>query len=260
MEDHSGHEDHGPEPGAAHRGYNPGGTAIPGGLSVEANGLLLEPSETRVSPGASDEWTFRILRGAKSPVTDFDEAHGERSHLIVARRDLTRFQHLHPRLDPDGTWRVREFSLPEPGVYRAFVDVVVDRSPVTLGHDLFANGEWTAGPRPGSSRTASADGYDVALLNDEVTAKGETRLRFEVRDGGRPVSRLEEYLGALGHLVALREGDLGYLHVHPIETDAEGGQVMFGANFPTRGRYRLFLQTKPDGNLITAPFDLRVER
>ena len=46
------------------------------------------------------------------------------------------------------------------------------------------------------------------------------RLTARVTRDGEPVTDLEPYLAAYGHLVALREGDLAYLHVHP---DGEPG-------------------------------------
>ena len=48
---------------------------------------------------------------------------------------------------------------------------------------------------------------------------------------------LEPYLGAFGHLVAIRAGDLAYLHVHP---EGETG-LRFVVDVPTAGVYRLFL-------------------
>ena len=70
---------------------------------------------------------------------------------------------------------------------------------------------------------------------------------------GEPVTDLAPYLGAFGHLVALREGDLGYLHVHPEESDA-GPDVPFLAEVPSTGRYRLFLDFRHDGAQHTAVF------
>lgn len=255
MEDHTGHG------GGSHgddRGYAPEGRAQPGGLSVAADDLRFEPSETRFEPETPTDWTFRVVREDGSTVTAFEETHDRRSHLVVVRRDLTRFQHLHPDLEPDGTWRVGEFALPAPGAYRAFLDVVVDGRPTTLGFDLFASGSWDVQARPGSTRTATAGGYEFELLTDDVRVGEPVRLTFEVRRDGAPVRDLREYLGALGHLVALREGDLGYLHVHPEETSPESGRVAFGARFPTSGRYRLFLQTRPEAVLSTTAFDVTV--
>ena len=66
---------------------------------------------------------------------------------------------------------------------------------------------------------------------------------------------MEDYLGAKGHLVALREGDLAFLHVHP---DAD--RLGFMAEFPTAGAYRLFLQFKTGGRVHTAAFTQEVTR
>ena len=61
--------------------------------------------------------------------------------------------------------------------------------------------------------------------------------------------RTERYLGAGGHLVALREGDLAFLHVHPLDDG-----VTFEATFPSAGRFRLFLQFKHAGRVQTVAF------
>ena len=47
----------------------------------------------------------RITRADGSPVTGYDVAHDKRMHLILVRSDTADFQHLHPVMDPDGTWR-----------------------------------------------------------------------------------------------------------------------------------------------------------
>ena len=59
--------------------------------------------------------------------------------------------------------------------------------------------------------------------------------------------------GAGGHLVALREGDLAYMHVHPTGT----GRPAFEVEFADASRYRLFVQFKPDGRVHTAAFTHR---
>src|SRR5699024_680787 len=75
---------------------------------------------------------------------------------------------------------------------------------------------------------------------------------------GEPVTELEPYLGAFGHLVALRQGDLAYLHVHPHGEapqagETSGPQVPFEATAPTPGRYLLFFDCQVDGQVYTAP-------
>ena len=84
-------------------------------------------------------------------------------------------------------------------------------------------------------------------------------LDFEVLRDGAPVEDLEPYLGARGHLVALREGDLAFLHVHPDEAgEAEPGRIGFGVEYPSAGRYRLFLQFKHEGVVQTVAFTREV--
>jgi hypothetical protein len=80
-----------------------------------------------------------------------------------------------------------------------------------------------------------------------------------VRKDGEPVTDLQPYLGAYGHLVALREQDMAYLHVHPDGAPGDGSThsgpgVTFYAEVPTTGAYRLFLDFRHDGVVRTADF------
>ena len=70
------------------------------------------------------------------------------------------------------------------------------------------------------------------------------------RDG--KATTLQPYLGAFGHLVVIRTGDLAYLHVHP----EEGEGLHFIADVPTAGTYRAFLDYQHDDVVRTAPFTL----
>jgi len=90
-------------------------------------------------------------------------------------------------------------------------------------------------------------------------ADAESDLAFDVTRDGRAV-KLEPYLGARGHLVALRSTDLAYLHVHPTQIAARTGQVAFATRFPSAGRYRLYLQFKHAGRVRTAEFTTPVPR
>jgi hypothetical protein len=89
---------------------------------------------------------------------------------------------------------------------------------------------------------------------ERAHAGGETHLHFTVSRHGREITDLQPYLGARGHLVALREGDLAYLHVHPQEGPERGAGITFGAEFPSAGRYRLFLQFRHAGRVHTTAF------
>jgi hypothetical protein len=88
----------------------------------------------------------------------------------------------------------------------------------------------------------------VTLDRGAAHAGGESELRFSVSRDGKPVTG-DPYLGARGHLVALREGDLAFLHVYPV-ADA----LSFKTEFPSAGRYRLFLQFRYGDRIHTAAF------
>jgi hypothetical protein len=58
--------------------------------------------------------------------------------------------------------------------------------------------------------------------------------------------------------VAIRDGDLAYLHVHPDGKRPTGGEVGFAVHVPSAGRYRLFFDFRVDGVVHTASFTLDV--
>ncbi len=230
----------------------------PTGLAVAASGNRLVASATSLGRGATTDWSFRIVDPAGRAVTDFDVEHERQMHLIVVRRDLTVYQHLHPTLDASGRWSV-PLSLPEAGVYRVYADFSSGGRATTLATDLFVAGAFTPQPLAAPAAVDEVEGYRAALSANGVTAGTTAELSYDLRRDGRPLEGIEPYLGADGHLVALREGDLAFLHVHP-EDSATPGTIRFGAELPSAGRYRLFLQFKHNGAVRTVAHTLEVSR
>ena len=175
------------------------------------------------------------------------------------RRDLSGFQHVHPTMSGDGTWSV-PLAVAAAGQYRVFADfrpAARDQS-LTLGVDVPAAGAYEPRPLPAPARTAEVDGYRVELSGDLVPGTA-SRLTLRVTRDGAPVTDLQPYLAAYGHLVALREGDLAYLHVHPDGAPgdgrtAAGPDVTFHAEVPSAGTYRLYLDFRHGGTVRTAEF------
>ena len=227
------------------------------GLAVSAGPYLLAPGPTRFTAGRAGTFSFRIVDAAGRPVTRFQRAHTKYLHLIVVSRDLSGYQHLHPAMARDGTWSTR-LDLPAAGAYRAFADFVTGMGAETLGVDLFAAGRFAPAAPPRPSASAGVGGYTVALHGAPARAGQAGELSFQVSAGGWPVADLEPYLGARGHLVAVREGDLAYLHVHAEDAATPGALLRFHAAFPSAGRYRLFLQFQHDGKVRTAAFTVQV--
>ncbi|SNQ51876.1 Secreted protein [Frankia canadensis] len=229
----------------------------PGGLASSAGGYTFTPTDSRLTPGLREDFAFRILGPNGAPATAFDVEHDKRMHLIVVRRDGTGFQHVHPDMTPEGTWVV-PLTVPAAGSYRAFADFTpTGGAATTLGVDLTAPGLFEPVIHA-PTRVATVDGYEVTLTGD-LTGGQATSLTVTVRRDGRPVTDLEPYLGAYGHLVALREGDLAYLHVHPEggpgdEHSSPGPDVQFVAEVPSAGSYWLFLDFQHGGIVRTAEF------
>jgi hypothetical protein len=221
------------------------------GLSVAADGLRIVVEDRELQRGRATTLRFRIVDERGATVRDFDVEHEKRMHLIVARRDLTGFQHLHPEQAADGSWST-PVRLAAAGSYRVFADFSHDGEAQTLADDLRVDGAAELEALPAPAATAVSDGYEVRLDAGDAHPGEEADLRFTITRNGQPV-RTEPYLGAGGHLVALREGDLAFLHVHPADDS-----VRFAATFPTAGRYRLFLQFQHEGRVRTVAFTQEV--
>ncbi|MDP2709641.1 MAG: hypothetical protein Q8O56_00360 [Solirubrobacteraceae bacterium] len=219
-------------------------TAAPAG-----GGLRVVTDTTTLTTGGSQRFAFRIVDEQGATRRSFEVEQGRRMHLIVVRRDLRRFQHLHPVQDADGAWSVA-LRLPDAGVYHAFADFRSDGERHTAGIDLFAAGSFEPLALPAPSSSAQVDGYDVRLHRTH----GDSELRFTVSRDGAPVRDLQPYLGARGHLVMLRDGDLAYEHVHP----AGSAQLAFETEHAEAGVYRLFLQFRHRDRIRTAAFTYEV--
>ena len=228
------------------------------GLAVSANGLTLALDRTELPRGERAPLSFRILDGEGRAVRDFEAEQDKRMHLIVVRRDTQGFQHLHPRMDRSGRWST-PVTLPAAGSYRAFADFQRGGEKSTLGADLAVDGPVDWQPLPAAAATDRLPGgYEVEVRGEGSRTGSESELAFGVSRNGEPV-RTEPYLGAGGHLVALRAGDLGYLHTHPGH-DTAAAAVRFATEFPSEGRYRLFFQFKHEGRVHTATFTREVAR
>ena len=232
------------------------GAAV-GGLSLSSSGLTLAPAATTFTAGRPQSLKFRITNASGAAITTFALVHDKLLHLIVIRRDLTGFQHLHPTMAPDGTWSV-DLTLAEPGSYRAIADftAIVGGSPVatSLGADLTVAGSYQPVPLPAPAQQATSDGFGVTYEGAPRIESTQPLLMTVTGPDGRPAA-LEPYLGAYGHLVVLRAGDVGYLHVHP-EPDLADGKVKFWLAAPSPGNYRMFFDFQVAGQVHTAAWSL----
>ncbi|MGW0250726.1 hypothetical protein ACWDYH_29240 [Nocardia goodfellowii] len=259
----------GPEPAEpethdanSHGAPAPAADQLPGGLMATESGYTLRLDSPQAPAAADVPVRFRILDNAGQPVTRYTRAHDKDLHLIVVRRDMTAFQHVHPVLDDTGTWSV-PLNLTRAGEYRVFADFTPEGGEnLTLGSDLRVAGNYDARPLPAPSTTATVGDYTVTL-NGAVTPGAASKVTLSVSRNGKPVTDLQPYLGAYGHLVALRAADLAYLHVHPEGEPGDGVTppgpgITFFVTAPSAGDYRLFLDFQHEGVVRTAEFTVGV--
>lgn len=262
----NGHDAHGsaPQTGADQGAQAAAWTA---GVSLAAGGYTLDPVSAPAAVGEQGALSFRILDSSGTPLAAYAPQHEKDLHLIVVRSDGAQFRHVHPVLDAaTGTWSI-PWSWSAAGSYRVFADFAALREPqgteadpITLSRTVEVAGSF-APVVPATSTRTSVDGFDVSIAGDLVAGSG-SELTVTVRRDGEPVTTLQPYLAAFGHLVALREGDLAYLHVHPegaapTGPDATSGpDVRFGAHVPTAGRYLLYFDFLASGSVHTAAFVL----
>ncbi|MDH6197494.1 hypothetical protein M2272_004149 [Mycobacterium frederiksbergense] len=233
-----------------------------GPVTALENGYTLELADSTLPSGKQAGLRFRITDDSGVPVTSYVESHQKLLHLIVVRRDLTGYQHVHPSLDGTGTWSV-PLDLSSAGDYRVFADFVpTGGNGLTLGADLRVAGDYRPRPLPAAANTATVDGHTVTLAGSPKAGE-PSELTLSVSRAGRPVTDLQPYLGAYGHLVALRAADLAYLHVHPMGEPGDpdtpaGPDIGFHTSFPSAGDYRLFLDFKHGDVVRTAEFTVSV--
>ncbi|QIS01078.1 hypothetical protein F5X71_00890 [Nocardia brasiliensis] len=234
----------------------------PGGMMNTENGYTLRLDTAITTAAREVPLRFRILNQDGTPLTRYTRAHDKDLHLIVVRRDMAGFQHVHPVLGGDGTWSV-PLNLTRAGDYRVFADFTPEGGAnLTLGTDLRVAGDYDPRPLPAPAPTSTVDGY-TATLDGTVVPGQASKVTLTVGKDGKPVTDLQPYLGAYGHLVALRSTDLGYLHVHPEGAPGDGVTpagpgITFYVTAPTAGDYRLFLDFQHNGVVRTAEFTLTV--
>jgi hypothetical protein len=229
--------------------------------------------------GRPAKLSFRVDQPSGGPMTAFRTGAGPHTgvHVIIVRQDLGAIIHRHPPPQASGTLD-DTVTFPTGGRYRMVVDVYPAQGPRNF--QLF---RWiTVGGKPPSASPAYTDSR-VNVDGDRFVLRSRPRLRaieaafltFSVSDRDGGPARFTPYYGALAHAIFFREGSLDYFHTHVCGAGATGCASMLGASrvtgtstapgilrvgvlLPLAGKWRLFLQSRIDGQIVTAPFTLVV--
>lgn len=244
-------------PDKSHSASHPMAVAKDGGAVVVA-----AESET---PQAGEPVALRLMihEPGGAMAKTFEELHTKKLHLILIRKELDEFAHLHPDVDASGNITF-EHTFPVGGEYFLFVDYKLPgeeastaRGRIRVSGDAPPADELT----PDVPGLVKGDGLAARISLKDAHAGTNTTIEFHVMDEAEtPVDDLEPYLGAMGHLVIVSADGRQYVHAHPLnENSAQGGGVEFMAHFPKPGVYKGWGQFQRSGTVFTIPFVVAVD-
>lgn len=223
--------------------------------------MKFEPVPTQLVAGKPITLTYtpQEVGNEKAPVP-LAIVHEKKIHLIIVRKDLSAFYHEHPEFTADGNYKV-PFTFAKGGEYVLFQDY----SPAGSGHQLgrqvvrVQGQPYTPVKYSTSVMQWAKDGYQATLSFDKPLKVGQLlKMSIALSQNGQPVTNLDNYLGALGHVVVISEDTERYLHVHPNEQTDKGPVMGFTTSFEQAGRYRVFLQFNHGGQIHTADFTINI--
>jgi hypothetical protein len=200
-------------------------------------------------------------------VREFEYVHERAFHLFVVSRELDYFSHLHPKLERDGSLTI-DLQPPRPGIYQLYTDFVpkggapqlVQRTLVTAGYERSLNGE-----RPHFAPDLAAKVVDEVRVGLDLSPPVEgreqiIRIRLDHAATGAPITDLQPYLGAPGHMMIVSEDLADAVHSHPVEllSARTGPEIAFQTTFPRSVHYRIWAQFQRANQVLTAAFTVAV--
>lgn len=242
---------------------------------------------TSIEPKKPVTLRFKIKNDKGEILKDFAIAHEKIMHFITVRKDLAYFLHEHPTYNKETGEFTVDVIFPADGSYRLFPDFTPgvenpEKLPVTVSHDVEVGDSskyYAQNVVPYTENKKKYDLYQITFgVPKDVKAQQEFTYTISVAKNGQPVTNLENYLGALGHSVILKEGSLDFIHTHALSSDvqdnaaqghsmnamqketttASGPDIKFATTFPTPGVYKIFTQFQHEGKVQTVDYIVKV--
>ena len=238
-----------------------------------------------IRPNKPTTIAFTIQQPTGKPLTQFRTGAGPHTgvHLIIVRTDLSTIIHRHPPVEPSGHF-TQSVIFPAPGRYLVIVDTYPRHGPLPnfqLTKYLTVAGTAHAQPLGTYRVSTTVDGFHfTAPAKPQLRASQAQLLPFHVTGPNGKPARFVLWYGALAHAIFFRAGTLDYFHSHVCPTggtlaarrcasfvgatriaghSSAPGELTVGILMPTPGTWKLFLQAKPDGHLVTVPYVLHVK-
>ena len=234
-----------------------------------------------VTAGKPTPLSFSVIQPDGKPLTAYRHGAGPHNgvHVIIVRRDLSEIIHHHPPVGNDG--KVADtVTFPAPGPYRVVIDAYPRNAGPVPSFQLFdrvtVKGPYHALATPAFKPVVTEDGYRFEVAREpKLRAAQAGLLDFKVTGPDGKPATFTPWFGALAHAIFFRTGSLDYFHTHVCAPGATGcasvlggakvtgtsstpGRLKVGVLLPVSGTWRLFLQTRVNGKVVTAPFTLRI--
>ena len=223
---------------------------------VESYSMEMLSEVKDLKSGEQIDVVYKISDSKGEAVKTFEVSHEKLMHLIAVKHDLSEFQHIHPELDEkSGEFKIAA-AFDSEGLYRLYSDFQVGGENYTLFEDLNIGDLENYEPKELalSLENEKIGEYEVAYkIAPEIHTGSEIKYELVVIKNGGPVTEFEDYLGAKGHSVILREDTLDFIHTH-----AEEDGLIFETSFDKPGKYRIFTQFKPGEELLTSGYTIEV--
>jgi len=237
-----------------------------------------EPAAS-IAPGKPTTVAFTVDQPSGSTLAAYRTGPGPHTgvHLIIVSDDLSTIIHRHPPMEPGGRFR-QQVVFPAPGRYRVIVDVYPKKRQPLPNFQLFKDVQVRGVPKPqplGSYQAVQHIGgfTFTAPKRPQLRAIQAALMTVHVTDASGKPARFVPWYGALAHAIFFHVGTLDYFHTHVCAPGASGctsliagasvvgrssapGKLTIGILLPTAGTWKLFLQSKPNGRLVTVPYVL----
>ena len=222
---------------------------------------------TNIKPNQPIKFSYKIKNNKGEVIKNYETVHEKIMHFIVVRKDLQNFQHLHPDFNQATGEFTVNITFPTDGHYRVFPDFTPSEDnpqklPVTLYHDMDVGdtNQYKAQIVVTDTILKKTIGEYQITYNfpTEIMMRNEISYSLSIEKNNQPVKDLENYLGALGHSVILKEDTLDFIHTHAEETnESRGPEIKFSTSFPEEGVYKIFTQFQHQGMVTTTDYAVK---
>lgn len=235
----------------------------------------------QVVAGRPTTISFVVRQPNGKPLTSYKTGGGPHTgvHLIIVRDDLGYIIHQHPPVGPGGQLR-QTVTFPAPGPYRVLVDVYPNIPGGQPNFQLFESvqvaGAYHPQALPPFKPDLTVDGYHIDMQGHPALHAIQAQfVNVAVTDRSGAKVSFVPWFGALAHAIFFHQGSLDYFHTHVCGANAPNcasvlgatrisgssttpGKLTLGVLLPVPGTWRLFLQMKLGGRVVTAPYTLQV--